>query len=906
MATSTETSTPSSGTLETSTTTSQITITNLRTQLYGLLNSKYVDDSLLLGSITFAQNKFENFIAKDLALQKENEGEDNDYESNELLDKLWVEFHYPIIKYFQTQFQLRKLFNNFHKFIKKFSDFYISLLNKILINYNLSKCLPITKIYKQFNINTELISKNSQTIPAQNSNLISTLVYFIHKSILSLADLSRYRSIIARTYLPSSSLSKKDLDFNFNYSVELYKLCILVLPAFGEPFVHTAIIDNFKNDKFNVIYNFLRSTMTRIPSDLGFNNLINILQKSDNNQNSIILEYNEISTIVDPEKINRLKLIKLQFLCLFNYYFLPADWKLSQGILINGVSVKDLENAFFQNLLTWDYIGKPVHNDVIFKQLIMLISGFKLLTSNIFDDSNKKIDRSSNIASFFIKFMFKFFDCIFQISMENWNVDQQTEKIDLPFLPILRIILCWFKENRAGLQFLKHNNVTLIKLCKVLNLYYRYMNKNINFFIDKLALYTFDDKFTSISELISVKPKRLRFFKEDVLLKEFIPLTNFLKDFDDGSFFKDTTEINYLKLIGELPKDEYDKHLSNKSDENCLRMLAISNLGKKIVLAAANGTSNEFIKFNEKLCLFEFQKEMIHVSKSAKLTAPRDENKNEDSERKSVSKLNNDSNKNKKLKKNSKQVKDKDYNDKSITSKTSGNGNSQKSLSAVGEVTDTLNNGTNGRIDYINKNRVMTVEEIEKEHEIEENEKVARMVSSILDFADEDEVFNALNKGGNNSSINTKDIASTLSATSSNIIKDGGNSSLSATPTSLHQAQFSQAFSDDYQQQLAQYYRWLSNGQQQQLLPAFQANPNMQFTPQKTISQQLDIGSSASNLASQYSQYGNLQQNNNATNLQQNYLNSNNIQSGVSQNQYHQYHNYHQYDTQTGNNGSRF
>ncbi|KGK34560.1 hypothetical protein JL09_g6291, partial [Pichia kudriavzevii] len=116
---------------------------------------------------------------------------------------------------------------------------------------------------------------------------------------------------------------------NYSKSIELYKLSLLILPSLGDPYNHIAIIDNLKDDKFNVIYNFIRASLTSSPLTIAYSNLLNLLNKNAKN-NSILKKFEQLNSLDRSTitKNDRLSLLKSQFLILFNYHLLPSKWRL--------------------------------------------------------------------------------------------------------------------------------------------------------------------------------------------------------------------------------------------------------------------------------------------------------------------------------------------------------------------------------------------------------------------------------------------------------------------------------------------------------------------------------------------------------------------------------------------------
>ncbi|GME83048.1 unnamed protein product [Ambrosiozyma monospora] len=373
-----------------------------------LINVYGPDESMLLGTLNFAHSKFTNYVLDDFnhemsKVESNYEFEDgseenqDDIESNEndpealhlaqsnrlspgtLVDRVWIEIHHPSIKHFQNMFhqlskstgrtkrpnshnhynsgngsnnkynsmksvEMRKLFDKFARFISRCYEFYYQLLKQVVTTYDLCKYIPVKKLSTTLKLDMDPHAPGASKIFVPATGPIGNMVYVVHKCVLYIGDLSRYRALVAKTYLPSTSISKEDNN-NYSKSIELYKLSLLILPSLGDPYNHIAIIDNLKDDKFNVVYNFIRSTLTQKQLPVGFNNLLNFLCK--NPASNVMLKkfesFNELDRLTIT-KNDRLELLKSQFLVLFAFHLLPDQWKLREGYLVKGHKVAEIED----------------------------------------------------------------------------------------------------------------------------------------------------------------------------------------------------------------------------------------------------------------------------------------------------------------------------------------------------------------------------------------------------------------------------------------------------------------------------------------------------------------------------------------------------------------------------------
>ncbi|TID29179.1 hypothetical protein CANINC_002136 [Pichia inconspicua] len=633
--------------------------TNKETIHNVLSNAMDVSDaSILQGTLNFSHSKLSSFILDTISYQYNLCNQiDNESDAQQLLvyeklnsnirsvgniiDKVWIDMHHPAIKSYQSLFlqlskskdtsiinnkkqsynnkskfhnsntntnptnsqnfvEYRKLFDKFVKLVSKALDFYFTLLQTILSQYDLSVYIPVKKICStlKIDINTITDDKNIKLLPNSNT-LISSIVYLIHKCVLYIGDLSRYRTLIAKTYLPSTSISKADNN-NYSKSIELYKLSLLILPSLGDPYNHIAIIDNVKDDKFNVVYNFVRASLTSTPLDLAQSNLLNLLNKNSKS-NAILRKFENLNGL-DRQTItknDRLSLLKSQFLVLFNYNLLPSRWRSKPGYLVSGHEIKLIEDDFYYLLSTLDF-HKQIFNDFYLKQVVILLGGFELLIDpkNI---ENSRLKQSTAIITDYLAFMFRFLENLLKICIKicnNPNANEQHQEIDeqetpqklsmafsTSLLPVIRLLLCWFKEREIARVYLARSGNLANLLAILINRLISYLDDTAS--INRLKELLPSEKDWSIETVLMTKPSRSRLFKEDVSLREFKPINYMLDDFDDSRFFtKDSNSV--LALIGESPiEDKGSTGSVTKFNDNILRLVAIIVLGKRLVLENA-------------------------------------------------------------------------------------------------------------------------------------------------------------------------------------------------------------------------------------------------------------------------------------------------------------------------------
>ncbi|QPG75057.1 hypothetical protein FOA43_002397 [Brettanomyces nanus] len=597
-----------------------------------ILNHSYSnDDSLLFGTLSLLQSRCISYILHGFV----NASKDDDsssiqlaqnvnpsspiMSSEEVIGRIWIDIHHPSIKYFQAQFlyankdlsnrrdrrgrhsgspsssivEIRKLFDHFVKFISRCREFYLTLLHDILRRYDLSIYIPVRKVCTTLKLDeTEFISHSDcQTA----SDIVPKVVYVVHKCVLYIGDLSRYRAFIAKTYLPSTAISKEDNN-NYSKSIELYKLSLLILPSLGDPYNHIAIIDNFKDDKFNVVYNFVRSSMTSSPLSVGFNNLINLLAKQPK-QNSILHKF-ESHNALDRDTItknDRMELLKSQFLVLLSYYLLPNKWKMKEGFLVKGYDIHGIETDFYHLLAKLDF-HKQIFNDFYFKQLAILTGGFEILIDRRM--AHLDLRQTPQSISSYLDFIFRYLLTLLKVLLLNLNKRSTTPNISTSLLPVTRLMLCWMKERELARYYLLQNLPCTNALAEIFNSAVIFFKENSGV-LDEVDSGSYKELLTS-GKLFEDRPSRRRLFKEDVTLKEFKPVNFYLSDFDDDHLYR-KDETATLALIGELPNES---HKSMKLNDNMLRLIAICCLAKKLVMQNTVG-----IVFSEDTGLFSLKYE---------------------------------------------------------------------------------------------------------------------------------------------------------------------------------------------------------------------------------------------------------------------------------------------------------
>lgn len=548
-----------------------------KTQLTNLLNKNFTDPTLIIGLNNLILSNFNKWVIHDLnsyynSLEVELTNFQVDFDTIKFLDTLWLNFHYPIIKFFKLNHlnllgdykgkkpvvkpvEIRKMNDYLIKFIKLTFNFYQNLIKHFCTEYK-NDLLP-TKFLERFKYTLKSNAKDTS-----NPNFQANLLYLIHKCLLCMGDLLRHRSFIEITYvLPSLSIKNhykfKDLNNSskllpyYNSSIEYYKTCITLLPALNEPYNHLGMIYNLANDKPLSVYWFLRSKFTRISSyKLGISNLNNLLSKEWLKE--------DLNNMVNFQKLKfsnpQLHTILIAIIC---YYYMPDIYQSGKHILPN-VTIHKLEFIF----LNLNF------NDVLFKNQILssvdLVENFYLYQMTILITFQGLLDSMA-----FERFINRYLE-FFIKALLNYNKENEAKAFPTNSLALLRLVTNWLNCDSSIIS--KSNIGLLVQLLNTM----------------------IEDK----SGEILLKPIRSYYFEEDLIFKDFKLIKYQFKDFNDDHLFKanniDLLSNDYRSLIvnnvpifldnSTIQENKYDIDIKSEIEkhENRLRVLAILSFFYKI------------------------------------------------------------------------------------------------------------------------------------------------------------------------------------------------------------------------------------------------------------------------------------------------------------------------------------
>ncbi|EGV60301.1 hypothetical protein CANTEDRAFT_136783 [Yamadazyma tenuis ATCC 10573] len=511
-------------------------IKHFKLQLTNLLNQSFTDPALLLGLNSVILPKFTDWTTKDFdnyykLLEVDCVSNQVEFNTIKFLDTLWMNFHYPIIKFFKLKHkemspidsqalskndppklrtvEIRKINDFFIKFTKTTYGFYSDILQYFSTNFQ-NPLLP-SSFLKHFNY--ELNNRARET---HSPTLQANLLYVMHKCLLCLGDLLRHRSFIETNYvLPNISIKNyfqfksktgfatgKLLEYYHPSSV-MYNLCIQLLPALNEPYNHLGMIHNMSNDKMTAIYWFLRANFTRLSGyKLGLTNLNNLLV-----QPWVKLDLSNLLRARSPNHgsitNDQLNLMLTSIIC---YHYLPEKYRLPGNRILGNLKVGKLEFIFlslnfnenvFQRSQKFT-CGVPLEDFYLF-QLTLLICFTRLMNTPSF----------SKFVNMYLEFYLKSLN----------EPKESTITKNSSALMCIRLLLNWLSSQNK--RFLSLSNVKLLG---------EVMNKMV-------GDYTVDD--------LTTKPIRNYYFAEDIMFKDFKLVSHQLKDFNDNHLF----EANNIDLL---------------------------------------------------------------------------------------------------------------------------------------------------------------------------------------------------------------------------------------------------------------------------------------------------------------------------------------------------------------------
>jgi hypothetical protein len=167
--------------------------------------------------------------------------------------------------------EYRKWIDNYTRFLKDTTNFYRTLVQRLVSHFNVIELHPIVKQFKlqgSSNLNQTKIKVDSPPDgPKFQSKKIKSLVFTaVQTSLIKLGDISRYRALTpSRTKVPS----KPDYGPAYGY----YVLAQTLLPENGAPANQLAVLSTYSKDFLASTYYFYRALACDEPFATAGNNL---------------------------------------------------------------------------------------------------------------------------------------------------------------------------------------------------------------------------------------------------------------------------------------------------------------------------------------------------------------------------------------------------------------------------------------------------------------------------------------------------------------------------------------------------------------------------------------------------------------------------------------------------------
>lgn len=653
-------------------------------QLASLLLQVTPDENLLSGILNFVRGRMVSLILKDIngSIKRFEQPPMAQHQSKDdaaevLVDRMWTDFYHPVFRYYQAQHhslkmeesrsrkrtvEIRKVNDRFLKIAKLSRDFFFDLIKQLLTRHKLDFQVPLT-IYEFLDMEVE---PNATPIRKSDQQTIIKMIYVVHCSMLHIGGTSRYRSTL-------SQFLSKDKHENFNKALEMCRHAEMLIPAIGEARNQMGLIHSAQGETLNAAYEFMRSSLARMPSKFGALNYNKIMARNE----SLVDSVNKTKLEDNCTMKNIRKYISLYFLALVGYHT-QSSWKREDGVLCNGMKVDMLEKELLKYV---KQLASEKGDDKFFFERLLLI-----LIGSVPGVSKGSVSELTAL----LRFTFKYIVALESVFVEQWPENRPRS---LMLLPTLRIVVSWLKAQKMALAY-SHKAVEFLQTsAQVANLIY-----------------------TNDSESYDQRPKREQYFNEDVGVKEFVPLGRMLWDFDDdATIFEDP-----MKVIGRWAEHDLE-------EENSARLVSVGTMFKSL-LCGREGVHFDAAKKELVVDLSKIVKLKLRAVESTAASTKKAGKKNK--RRDNGSKDNKD-----KEKKNSKENNDKKRPPKKAKKPVVIDSDSESDESDVELISEEVYNRHNEKLSEKYKPLQRTAESFSKPTQLilEENSQMTQMVDSIVD-----------------------------------------------------------------------------------------------------------------------------------------------------------------------------
>lgn len=457
-----------------------------------------------------------------------------------LVDQLWLQFHYPVIKYYKyavaqvfidcrEQFELtkhfrpraieaRKIYQEFVKLSKLVKRFYLELAQQLLRLYSVD--IVPHRIQMRLAGPTTLLATEKLSEP-----LLQVLGLTIHRLIVALADIERHLVSVDHTYV-RPCLSYKEwrqsrdakgmeklarLINDYGPALDYYHDCMRIMPTVGEPYNHIGMIYNSIDDRFTALYWFIRSQFTRTAQvDVAQKNFHALMAKG-----WFINQLSKVS-LVDVNVVGGVADLNNMLVLLCGFVYMPEVYvkgRAAQGAtqFINGIPHLKMEASFF-TVLARDVDAICTQLPDLFIQHLSVLFGFCRIIGN----TRKQVAMKA-----IKRLTYRYIDTLFDMI-----ATYKGDVLPLALLVAMRLVLAWLKEDSTALSGFHERDQLVMALAKVLN---------------RLG----------VKGWPTTRPVRAYYFHEDVDLRDFSLINNRFRDCDDDAVFDsvDFMAGDFLALI---------------------------------------------------------------------------------------------------------------------------------------------------------------------------------------------------------------------------------------------------------------------------------------------------------------------------------------------------------------------
>lgn len=488
------------------------TFAGFQEQLQNILETDFHrDESLLRGCLQLVHSKTSKFLQS--ALLERHSSDRSLVASSDaplVLDLVWKNVHYPFFKFFQgwksrntveggkpnygghrqMNSTLQKLFPQIHKL-------YYSTIEMLFANYNMDLLIP-SDTRSKLNISFKKFSDDSMTKLSPDDQFSIDCVLTLQRCLLYISSCHRYKVVMEH-------ISDKYQQSDFQKSLRYLDIASNLVPSVGETYLQRGICFTLTKNFGNAAYQFVRSALSRIPSDAGLPNFKSLLGDPNGSLFKKLLASLDDLKIQETikKRIINMEIMEFYILPIIGFHIFPETW---------GNNRHSERLRHFQTLLFDKIEIRYIKNiSMIVQDLILVIGGFHIhQLINLPCATDKKNSNLTQSELKFLEFIFKFFTHL----LEKVIIKEYKNSEMFQYLAMVRIMICWIKSNKSVLKFAHRCTPFCNSLAVLTN--------------EVLSANEWAEEFNDLH-----RPTREFFFEEDIILKEFSPIRFSLSDFND-------------------------------------------------------------------------------------------------------------------------------------------------------------------------------------------------------------------------------------------------------------------------------------------------------------------------------------------------------------------------------------